>query len=235
MQQYLLSRGVNVDHVRVIPNWADGKSIRPVAPEDNHLFKSWGLAEKFVVGYSGNMGRVHEFETILNAAARLRESKAVFLFIGNGAKRNWIESRARELGLSNVHFQPYQPRGTLSNSLSLPNVHLISLLPTAEAYVFPSKLYGILAAGRPVILVGDPHGEIAGILNKARCGDTVEVGDPSGLAAAIIRQMNDLALSKEYGGNARRIFEDRFDKRIALAAWKTVLDVQTAKTAMLEE
>ncbi|MEX2164522.1 MAG: glycosyltransferase family 4 protein [Sulfuricaulis sp.] len=225
MEQYLLSRGIGMERVRVIPNWADGESIRPVAAPDNDLRKSWRLEGKFVVGYSGNMGRVHEFETILEAAAELKEEDGVvFLFIGDGAQRNWIEHRVRELGLGNVLFQPYQPREALSKSLSLPNAHLVSLLPTAEGYVFPSKLYGILAAGRPVIFIGESNGEIARLIHEAECGYAVQAGDASRLTATITRLNGDPEMCGRLGENARRLFDDRFDKRLAFAAWEKVLN-----------
>lgn len=226
VRRYLISRGVDESKLRVIHNWADGELIRPVRPEDNRLRSEWGIEGKFVVGYSGNMGRVHEFETVLRAAGALKGDASIdFLFIGDGAQRKWIEHRAASLGLSSLQFRPYQPRVNLGNSLSVPDVHMVSLLPAVEGLVFPSKLYGILAAGRPVIFVGDPEGEIARILNDAQCGVAVRASDASGLVAAIIRLKDDVALCNDYGNNARRVFEDRFDKRIALAAWKPVLDV----------
>jgi glycosyltransferase involved in cell wall biosynthesis len=225
MERYLLSRGVSADRVRVIPNWAVGDAICPVPERENVLRKSWGLEGKFVAAYSGNMGRVHEFETILDAAVGLeREKGIIFLFIGDGAQRHWIESRARELMLSNVLFQPYQPREILNKSLSLPDLHLVSLLPASEGYVFPSKLYGILAAGRPVVFVGDSKGEIAQLLNKERCGVAVQAGDAPGLVAAINRLKNDATLRKSSGENARRLFENRFDERVAFSAWRAVFD-----------
>jgi len=147
----------------------------------------------------------------------------VFLFIGGGAQRPWLEAQARERGLSNVRFMPYQPRERLAESLSVPDVHLISLLPEVEGFVVPSKFYGIAAAGRPSIFVGSTEGEIAGLINEFKCGTVVRTGDVEGLSAAIARFRDDSALRQEYGRNARTIFEQKFDKHIALAAWSAVL------------
>ncbi len=170
MALYLISRRVPRQHVSVIPNWADGDAIRPIDAAVNSLRKAWGVEGKFVIGYSGNMGRVHEFDTIIGAAEALKgDDRIVFLFIGGGAQRDGIESRARERGLSNIHFQPYQPRENLAESLSVPDVHLVSLLPAVEGFVFPSKFYGILAAGRPVIFVGQRDGEIARLIEATPC------------------------------------------------------------------
>jgi glycosyltransferase involved in cell wall biosynthesis len=198
--------------------------VRSVRGEDNALRREWGLEGKFIVGYSGNMGRVHEFETILGAADVLKgDEGTVFLFIGGGAQRAWVEARARERGLSGVRFLPYQPRERLAESLSAPDVHLISLRPEVEGFVVPSKFYGIAAAGRPAIFVGNRDGEIARIINESGCGIAVSQGDVVGLSAAITRFRNNPAPCQKCGANARRVFEERFDKRIALAAWASVL------------
>jgi len=225
MKHYLASRGVPENKLWVIHNWADGALTRPINPEDNALRREWGLDGKFVVGYSGNMGRVHEFETILGAMEALKDDGGtVFLFIGGGAQRPWLEAQARERGLSNVRFMPYQPRERLAESLSVPDVHLISLLPEVEGFVVPSKFYGIAAAGRPTIFVGNVEGEIAQLVVESQCGIAVQTGNMDGLRAAILRLRNDVELRKTFGRNARDALEKRFDKRTALSAWNDCLN-----------
>jgi colanic acid biosynthesis glycosyl transferase WcaI len=224
MQQYLISRRVDEGKLRVIHNWADGELVHPVRREDSPLRREWGLDGKFVVGYSGNMGRVHEFETILGAAeALMRDAGIIFLFIGDGAQKKWLESEAHRRSLCNVQFLPYQPSSQLAASLSVPDVHLISLRPEFEGFVVPSKFYGIAAAGRPAIFVGSADGEIAQLVNDCQCGIAVQAGDIEGLVTAVTRLRNDPALCRNYGGNARRAFEKRFDRRIALDAWRRAL------------
>lgn len=224
VQRYLLSRGIGESKLRVIHNWADGELIHPVGPEGNRLRREWGLDGKFVVGYSGNMGRVHEFETIVGAVEALKsDAGLVFLFIGDGAQKSWLEDAVRQRGLSNVRFQPYQPLEQLAASLSASDVHLISQRPEVEGFVVPSKFYGIAAAGRPAIFVGSEYGEIAYVINGSQCGIVVRAGDVEGLAAAIKRLKNDPALCRSYGENARRVFEQRFEKRHALQAWTEIL------------
>jgi len=224
MKRHLASRGVPEDRLRVIPNWADGELIRPIDPKDNRLRREWGLEGKFVVGYSGNMGRVHEFETILKAADILKSDVGiVFLFIGDGAQRKWLEREAASRGLSQIRFLPYQAPERLAASLSAPDVHLVTLRPEAEGLVVPSKFYGIAAAGRPSLFVGSADGEIARIINESSCGIVVRTGDIEGLATAIRTLRNDPATCRNYGKNARRVFERRYDKHLALAAWSKVL------------
>jgi glycosyltransferase involved in cell wall biosynthesis len=224
-RSYLTRRGIPGKRIRVIENWADGALIVPVPAAENALRAEWGMAGKVVVGYSGNMGRAHEFGTILDAAERLRERvDIVFLFIGGGKHRELIEREAARRELAGVQFRPYQPREGLAESLSVPDVHLISLRPAMEGLVVPSKFYGIAAAGRPAIFVGAREGEIAEKLRRYDCGVAVEQGDAEGLAAAIRTLADDAGLREEMGRNARAAFEEHWEKRIACGKWLRLIE-----------
>ncbi len=120
-------------------------------------------------------------------------------------------------------FQPYQPRELLSQSLSVADVHLISLRPELEGFIVPSKYYGIAAAGRPAIYIGKPDGEIAHILRESNTGFVVEPGDGEGLAELLIAYANDPSMCKDQGHRARKLFEDNYDFPIALKAWQDTL------------
>ena len=211
--------------IRVIPNWADMDAIRPVAAADNPLRSEWGLADKFVVCYSGNMGRVHEFDTILAAAQRLAsEAKSIaFVFIGGGAQRGKIEDAVRGKGLTNVQFRPYQERAGLSFSLGIGDVHLVSQRPEVEGYVFPSKLYGILAAGRPLVFIGERGGEIGALVEREGIGAAIQQGDAPGLAAQLLRLARDASLREAIGARARALLCARYDRRFAFKAWLGLL------------
>ncbi len=216
--------GINASRIRIIHNWADGAAIRPQKNTENALPREWGLADKFVVGYSGNMGRAHEFTTILDAAALLNgEPEIVFLFIGDGAQRPWIEASVREKGLQNFVFKPYQPRQRLAQSLSVPDVHLVTLRSGLEGLMVPSKFYGIAAAGRPVLYIGDPEGDIVTIIQRANCGVAISEGDAGSLAAQIRRLDSAYDLCLDMGRNARAVFDQRFERRWALSTWKQLL------------
>jgi glycosyltransferase involved in cell wall biosynthesis len=223
MAKKLAGEGVMPDAIQVIHNWADGWTIQPVDRDKNDLRREWNLQDAFVVGYSGNIGRAHEFDTILNAAEKLKDAAdIVFLFIGGGAQRDGIQEEARRRGLENIMFKPYQPREQLRLSLSVPDIHLISLQPSLEGLIVPSKFYGVAAAGRPTIFIGSKNGEISQILRKAQCGFLVETGDGEE-ACRIIRE---LAEHKEtchsLGRRARALFDQRFDAKRAMVTWETV-------------
>ena len=224
MRDKLISIGVKDSRIRVIPNWSDGEKIYPVNRVENPLIKEWGLENKFVVGYSGNMGRAHEFNTILDIASHFRTDKNVmFLFIGAGAKKEWLEKQVKSMSLTNFAFKPYQPRRFLALSLSVPDVHLISLLPNLEGLIVPSKYYGVAAAGKPCLFIGDKQGEIARIVHKYNCGEAIEIGDVD----TGIKYLNDMmALNDEYKKqclNARKTFDDNFDSKIAFEKWTEML------------
>ncbi len=192
IQRCIYAQGVDAHLVEVIPNWTDGRFVYPVPSHQNQLRQSWGLAEKFVVGHSGNLGRVHETKTIKLAIQGLAaDDHFVFVFVGGGKGYEDLREWATERNFANVQFHPYQPKDRLHLSLSLPDVHLISLAPEMEGLVFPSKLYGILAAGRPAIFVGAHESEVAELLKGAGCGTGVEAGHGDELAEAILHLKNN--------------------------------------------
>jgi glycosyltransferase involved in cell wall biosynthesis len=224
MRRHLIAEGIAEDKFFVIPNWSDGATVSPLAAEDNPLRGSWSLRDKFVIGYSGNLGRVHDGQTFLDAAALLESDPAmVFLFIGGGAKRKEIEDRVRRSGVANVQFKPYQAQGILNQSLALPDVHLVSLRPGFEDLVYPSKIAGASAAGRPIIFVGDTDGDLARTILDARAGFVVSCGDGGGLAKRLRELKSDAALGREMGENARNLHEKKFARHQALAAWMELL------------
>jgi len=213
----------------VVHNWADGETIRPLAAARNALRRDWGWGERFVVLYSGNMGLAHEFDTALRAAAALGDRDDVrFAFVGGGPRRDEIESRVRREALGNVEFRPYQPRERLGESLTAGDVHLVTLREQMAGLLVPSKIYGILAAGRPTLYVGPDEGEIAEILRIGDCGVRVAPGDSAGLVEAIRRYAGDAELRAEHGRNARRLFEERFTREHGVRAFLALIDALAA-------
>ena len=224
MAARLAAEGVPVERLRVIHNWADGEAIRPLPRENNPLRVRWGLGHAFVAAYSGNLGRVHEFDTLLSAAAMLKGDGSIrFLFIGRGPRLAEVQNRVRRDELDNVFFQPHQERERLAESLAVADVHLSVLLPRFDSLVLPSKLYGIMAAARPVIFIGDPRGESASLIRDAGCGLVIESGDGAALAAALARLRDSPAERESMGRNGRQAFETRYDMSIALAEWRETL------------
>ncbi len=210
----------------VIHNWAD-RDLRPLPAEGNPFRRALDLDGAFVIGYSGNFGRAHEFETIARATRLLEPADSPvaprirFLFIGDGAK---LDSVKRAAG-RNVVFLPYQPREVLSQSLSAADVHLVTLQPSLEGLVVPSKFYGALAVGRPVIFIGSRDGELANLVREGECGRVIDAGDSEGLVAAIREMSVDPAGTAAMGRRALELYRERFSPEIAFAAWENTLRV----------
>jgi glycosyltransferase involved in cell wall biosynthesis len=214
----------------VVHNWADGDTIRPRGNEGHALRAEWGWNGRFVVLYSGNMGLAHEFGTVLDAAESLRERSDVgFAFVGSGPRRAEVEARVGERGLANVEFLPYQPRERLGESLTAGDVHLVTLRERMAGLLVPSKIYGILAAGRPTVYVGPDEGEIADILRSGACGTRVAPGDRDGLVAALLRYAEDEELRAAHGRNARRLFEERFTREHGVQAFGRLIESQASR------
>jgi colanic acid biosynthesis glycosyl transferase WcaI len=234
MAERVTSLGVPVERICVIPNWADGQLIRWIDPRHNRLRQQWGLAHAFVIGYSGNLGRAHDIDTFLDAIAYLEGAGAPsngsavpdmrWVFIGGGALSQRLRAEASKRGLRTVQFRPYQSRERLSESLSVADIHLISLRPELEGLIVPSKYYGIAAAGRPAIFIGDGDGEIARLLRDSNTGTIVAEGDGTGLAKAICAYADNPQLGTAQGLRARQLFEERFDISHALGAWQRVVN-----------
>jgi len=217
-------RGIAREAIAYIPNWADELTIRPMAPDLNPLRMRWGLRDAFVVGYSGNLGRAHEFETLLGAAELLRaQPDLIFLFIGAGALMAALRQAVAVRGLRNFRFKPCQPRAGLSESLSVPDVHLVVLRPGFEGLMVPSKFYGVAAAGRAILYVGDREGEIPRLIAHAGAGWTIAPGESAALAAHILDLRDHRSECRAMGLNARRLVETRFPVGRALAAWAALL------------
>jgi colanic acid biosynthesis glycosyl transferase WcaI len=225
MAAKVAGRGIAENTVRVIPNWASGERITPVAPDVNPLRREWGLDGKFVIGYSGNFGRAHDFASLLAVARQLKDRpEIVFLLIGGGRQRPKLEAEVRSQNLDNVMFQPYQPRETLSQSLSAADCHIISLKAALEGLIVPSKIYSAMAAGRPVIFLGALDGEIPRMMGSGPSfGFCLAADDVSGLAEVIQYMADSPERAASLGGTARLIFEERFDQPASLAKWRGLI------------
>ena len=224
----LTALGVAPDRASIIQNWANGGLIEPIAPADNALRREWELNGKFVVEYSGNLGRAHDYRSLLDAIMRLEgvppeAPEILWLFVGGGALHGAFARELRARGLKSVLFKPYQPLGLLAQSLSVADVHLVCLRPELEGLIVPSKFYGIAAAGRPTIFVGDRDGEIARIVRRRDLGFAVNQGDGAELAARVLALACDPDLCREIGARARKVCEDEFETQIAIDRWVSLL------------
>ncbi|NQU44130.1 glycosyltransferase family 4 protein [bacterium] len=214
--------------VVVIPNWADGERIRPIPRENHPLLKEWGLAEKFVVQYSGNIGLFHEIETIVRAARRLRDQApdVHFLFIGDGGQLGWLRDEVEREDLRNVTLEPFQTRERLPLTLTACDAGLVTLKASATGYCVPSKLYGVLAAGRPVLAIMEERCASARTVIENGCGIVVPPGDDSSLAEAIVRLKGDAETRRRQGEASREAWARHYSIGPVADAYRRVIRSQ---------
>lgn len=226
MGHKLETLGVPLTGIRVIPNWCDDLAIRPLIDIENPLRRAWGLQGKFVFGYSGNLGRVHESDTVVCAAELLRDDpRIIFLAIGGGKKFDELQAAVKQRALrGSFRFMPYQERKLLAYSLGVPDVHWLSLNPKHEGLIVPSKFYGIAAAGKPIVVIGDENGEHARSVRKHDCGVVIAPGDAFGLAGALRRLARDSRTVRDMGARARQMLDARFSRQKAFERWRGLLD-----------
>lgn len=211
------------DKITVIHNWADPNWIVPIAKHQNWFAKAFNLVDTFTVLYSGNMGRCHDMETILEVAKLLQEEPIQFVFIGNGAKRQMFRTQASQLGLKNCQFLPYQDKQNLPYSLTACDLSLVSISPGMEGLVAPSKLYAALAAGRPLAVICEPHSYLRSMLSQAGCGEAFANGDAASLAAFIRRLAADSQLTKEMGQAGRNYLKTNFTPELIAKEYSKLL------------
>src|SRR6516162_9916316 len=226
MARKVESLGAPAARVHVIPNWCNDEVIRPVAQSENPLRQSWGLVGEFVLGYSGNLGRAHESQTVLAAAERLRdEPHFIFLMIGGGKRFEELARAVKRQGLaSSFRFIPYQEQKMLSHSLAVADAHWLSLNPKLEGLIVPSKFYGIAAVGKPIIVIGDKYGEIARLVQQHGCGIVVAPGDAEALADALRLLSSAPETISEMGHRARLMLDGHFTRQQALQRWRGLFD-----------
>lgn len=185
MQSRLLAKGVSPERLRVIPDWVDTDAIRP--PEGENAWRiEQALDGQVVVMHSGNIGHAQDLDTLVRASTLLGDLERLsIVVVGDGARRAELVGLARELNAERVRFLPYQPREVLPQSLAAGDVHYVGLAGGLSGYVVPSRLYGVLAAGRPAIVAADEDSEPVRLVRRVGCGIAIPPGDPAAAAGAI--------------------------------------------------
>jgi hypothetical protein len=178
-------QGRKVPNHCFINNWIDEKKIYPLEESNEKVaaFKErYGLKDKFVIMYSGNLGLYYDLENLVKVIERFKEQEEIaFVFIGDGSLRNKLLQYKEKQELSNMYFIPYQDKADLNYSLNAADVHWVVNSKGIKGVSVPSKLYGIMAAGKPVLGVLEKGSEARMIIEETGCGYVVEPGDYSGI------------------------------------------------------
>lgn len=225
MEDYLLQRGIHAEAMVRIANWAVVEEIADEA-EIKDLRARWDIAATdFVIGYSGNLGRAHDWETFYQASQLLADlPHLVFLVCGGGYGYDQLQAAVEAGGASaRFRFLSYQPKAQLAASLGVPDLHWFTLKARLTPFIFPSKFYGILQAGRPAVFIGKPDSEIGHILQQEKIGGVVAEGDAVGLAALFRRMVTNQQLVQTAGEGARMVWQQRFRKSGETARWQSMI------------
>lgn len=206
-----------------IPLWQDDNLIFPVDFQDNNFINRNGLNSKFVVQYSGNMGLWNELRTIGKAVNKNIEN-VEFIIVGGGLRKKELIDEFSEKDLHNVIILPFQSNENFNTILSASHVHLVTLKENMEGVAVPSKIYGILASGRPVIAMVPVNSEIAYIVKEENCGFVISPDNLDGLINAICVLKSDKSLMKQLGLNSRRAFEKKYTVRIIADRYLTLMN-----------
>jgi glycosyltransferase involved in cell wall biosynthesis len=223
MKARLVNWGLDAAKMEILPNWVDCDLIQPVKTE-NRFRQTHGFEDNFVVMHSGNMGLTQRLDVLVEATRDPAwPENAVLALVGDGAMRTKLQSQASQLPPGRIHFFPYQPKSMLADSLSAADLHVVSMDHRITGCLFPSKFYGILASGTPVLMISPNGSEPVRLVDEHKVGWTCQPGDSAGIAQAIRRASLD-SNSAVAGENARKLAIEKYDRQVACRAFQSIIE-----------
>lgn len=229
MQETLINRfkGVGVPKNVVINNWIDEKTIYPLPADNENVMafkKQYGLQDKFVIMTSGNIGLYYDFENILKIIGEHKDNKdIVFAFVGDGIVKPKLQQYAKEHGLGNVVFIPFQKKSELNYSLNAADIHIVTNAKGIKGISVPSKIYGILAVNKPVWGILEKGSEAWRIIEESNCGILVEAGDYDAIKNSLSTMLSDTNGFVKTHSTGRKFLMDNFTKQKSIDAYRDVL------------
>jgi len=215
--------------ITTIPCFADAREITPRSRDT--AFRARHNLHGFVLLYAGNLGRLHNFDLVLDAAQHLQplRPEITFVIVGEGPKREDIARRIADDALTNVRLLPFVPHHELPDLLASADVSLVTLEPGMEGISVPSKLYSILASGRPVLAITSPASEVARVVQEAECGEQIDHADLPRLIDTLTRMADTPEWVERMGRNARSVLETQYSLSSAAAQFYTLFNRLTAR------
>ena len=208
-----------------IPNWSDLDIVHPTPRDENPLLAELGLLDKFVFLYAGNIGHPTDVETIIESAEMLIELTDIhFLFIGAGAKKNWVVEQVKTRNLNNVTVLDFRPRAEQNIFLNACDVGLVALKKGMWGTAMPSRTYNIMATGKPVLALTDKGSELARVIDEEQIGWHIEPGDTEKLVATIERIVAEKAMLIGMGRRAREASVGKYSPIAACEKYRELLD-----------
>jgi len=224
MEDWMVQKGVPSDRISRIEMWSESLVSAESAQGGVALRTGWGIGERFVIEYSGNFGVGHDESTIFAAMRRLKHDDGLrWVFIGGGTKRADLERVVAQEGIGNVILKPYQPRSKLADTLAIGDVHLVLIAQGFQGLLVPSKFYGALSAGKPVLYIGPTTSEVARVICEENCGMAVRQGDVESLCESIRRFREDGSQTRAFAKRASELANTRYSMVRSCGAWHRLL------------
>ena len=204
-----LSNKYKYKKITVINSWSDINKIKPLDKEKNSFLKKNNLLGKFVVIYSGNMGRFHDLDTLIKSCNYLKDHKdIIFLMVGGGYQLEKLKELKLKLNLENVIFLPFQEYSVIPESLTSADIAIVSISKDSEDIITPSKMYGHLAAGTPIALISPKEFDIRDMIISNKCGKCFLNDDFRSLSEWIIFLKNNKKAHNNFSKESRRLAEE---------------------------
>lgn len=229
MQQTLNKRFnyKNVPKNIVINNWTNENVIKPLEQNNSKIIEfkeKYGLKDKFVFMYSGNIGLFYDLENIIKVIGEFKDNdEVIFAFIGDGAVKQQLVDYCNKNDIKNVKFIPYQDKKDLIYSLNSADIHWVVNAKGIKGVSVPSKLYGVMAAGKPVLGVLDEGSEARLIVEECNCGVCIEPGNYKEISRNIEYILNNKELIKSLGENGRKYLEVNLTKDVSINKYKDTI------------
>lgn len=218
-----IAQRLNTDAIRIIENWVPSDRADPLDADPAPLRRALDLGEALVLMYSGNLGRVHDTEAVISLARAVSATPGIVLLVqGAGAGMDRLKAVVNSEQLARVQIRGYVPSQDLPSWLRLADLHVVSLRRHMDGLSYPSKLYPVLQAGRPVLCLGDPHGELAGRVRDQRIGWVAE--SPRAFVAALAAGRPSRDALDAAGHRSRVLFEQLDLYRSAVEAWADCIE-----------
>jgi len=224
MREIALRKCHDSNKIHVITNWADLDTVSPLLRSQNKLLETLGLQQAFVVQYCGNMGRTHGLEYLVECASLIEDKQVEFMFMGGGARKAWLIKEINNRELTNTSVLPRCSRELLSESLNACDLAVISFMPGMSGISVPSRMYNIMAAGKPILAIADADSELATVVQEENIGWVVAPGDIDSLISVINEAKSDINRLNEMGERARSAVKKKYTLGRVINSYRDLLD-----------
>ena len=193
------------DKVKVIPVWTNNNFFISIPKSENIFLKKYQAFNKFIIAYSGNLGKTHPIEFLIESARHLKyDDDIIFFIIGEGDKKSKITNTINKEGLKNIKVLDFQPTEIFPHSLAAIDIGVVTLEENTAQLSVPSKLFNLMSVAKPVITVSNNTSELAKIINKNNMGENFSANDVIDICNFIIKLKENKSIYDQYSLNSKK-------------------------------